>query len=260
MSAYLYAWNPRRWNWKDLQEGIAYVNNDERYDRPWRCRTRKIAVGDLFFLMRLGLEPKGIIGCGYVSSTAYERPHWDPGKNAKGIKISYTDLFFTVLSENPIIHLEELNYKFPNYNWTPQSSGMIIPDGIEYELSSIIQNDNKNRFSKQTKQFRRYREGKPRIINYKTYDRSLPARQECIGYYGYDCSVCGFNFEAIFGDLGKNYIEVHHLKQIADIGEEYRIEPIKDLRPVCANCHRMLHKQRPALSIEELSDRRKGIA
>ena len=67
MSAYLYAWNPRRWNWKDLQEGIAYVNNDERYDRPWRCRTRKIAIGDLFFLMRLGLEPKGIIGCGYVS-------------------------------------------------------------------------------------------------------------------------------------------------------------------------------------------------
>jgi 5-methylcytosine-specific restriction protein A len=42
------------------------------------------------------------------------------------------------------------------------------------------------------------------------------------------------------------------LKQLADIGEEYQIKPIEDLRPVCANCHRMLHKERPPLGIEEL--------
>ena len=51
---------------------------------------------------------------------------------------------------------------------------------------------------------------------------------------------------------GKKYIEIHHLKQLADSGKEYQIDPIKDLRPVCANCHRMLHKQRPPISIEEL--------
>ena len=260
MSAYLYAWNPRKWNWKDLQEGISCVSNDEWYDRPWRCVTRKVAVGDLFFLVRLGSEPKGIMGCGYVSSNTYERPHWDPEKRDRGRKVRYVDLFFTVLSESPIIHLEELNIKFPNYNWTPQSSGMIIPDDIESDLSLLIQNRNRMTLSKQKEHLVSYIEGKPKITNHKTYDRSIPARQECIGYYGYDCSVCGFNFETTFGDLGKNYIEVHHLKQIADTGEEYRIEPIKDLRPVCANCHRMLHKQRPALSIEELSARRKGIA
>ncbi len=56
----------------------------------------------------------------------------------------------------------------------------------------------------------------------------------------------------VYGDFGKNYIEVHHLRQIADIGEEYEIKPIEDLRPVCANCHRMLHKERPPPAIEEL--------
>lgn len=236
------------------------MNNGQRYDRPWRCRTKKIAIGDLFFLVRLGLEPKGIIGCGYVSSTVYERPHWDPEKRSKDIKAYYTDLFFTVLSENPFIHLEELNYKFPDYNWTPQSSGMMIPYDIEMELSLLTKNHNNISFSIKKEKFKVYREGKPKIVNYKTYDRSLPARQECIGYYGYDCSVCRFNFEATFGELGKNYIEVHHLKQIADIGEEYQIDPIKDLRPVCANCHRMLHKERPVLAIEELRARRKGMA
>ncbi|MDD1606329.1 MAG: HNH endonuclease, partial [Methylococcaceae bacterium] len=84
------------------------------------------------------------------------------------------------------------------------------------------------------------------------YDRSTAARQVCIEHHGYNCIVCGFNFAAIYGAFGANYIEVHHLKQLADISEEYQIDPIKDLRPVCANCHRMLHKERPPISIEEL--------
>lgn len=45
---------------------------------------------------------------------------------------------------------------------------------------------------------------------------------------------------------------MHHLKPVADIGKEYLIDPIKDLRPVCANCYRMLHKQWPPLAVEEL--------
>ena len=41
---------------------------------------------------------------------------------------------------------------------------------------------------------------------------------------------------------------------MADIGEEYEIDPEQDLRPVCANCHRMLHRKRRAISIEELKE------
>ena len=85
-----------------------------------------------------------------------------------------------------------------------------------------------------------------------TYDRSAVARQACIEYFGCDCHVCGFNFETAYGVLGKDFIEVHHLKPISEVCGEYLIDPRKDLRPVCANCHRMLHKARQTLSIEEL--------
>ena len=68
MSSYLYTWNPTKWNWSDLQDAIYRVNNNEQYDTYWSCgNTKRIAIGDMFFLMRLGVEPKGIIGCGYIS-------------------------------------------------------------------------------------------------------------------------------------------------------------------------------------------------
>ena len=45
---------------------------------------------------------------------------------------------------------------------------------------------------------------------------------------------------------------MHHLKQLSDIGDEYELDPIKDLRPVCPNCHAMIHRQKSALSIEDI--------
>ena len=71
-------------------------------------------------------------------------------------------------------------------------------------------------------------------------------------HYGYDCAVCDFNFGELFRELGEGFIHVHHLKPLAEIGDEYYLDPIKDLRPVCPNCHAMLHRKRPPLSIEEL--------
>lgn len=82
--------------------------------------------------------------------------------------------------------------------------------------------------------------------------RNPIAREICLNHYGYDCSVCGFNFLKTYGEIGKNFIQVHHLNEISQLGKEYKINPITDLRPVCANCHSMLHKKKPAYTIEEL--------
>jgi predicted HNH restriction endonuclease len=65
--------------------------------------------------------------------------------------------------------------------------------------------------------------------------------------------VCGFNFGAAYGGSAEGYIHVHHLKPLASIGEEYVIDPIKDLRPVCANCHAVIHLRQPPYSIEEVN-------
>lgn len=261
MSAYLYTWNPKKWVWKYQQDAIYRVNNGDQYDMSWRCgNTKRIEIGDLFFLMRLGVEPKGIIGCGYVSSQPYSLLQWDDQKAAQGKSALRTDLLFKALSENPIVSLAYLQEKYPDHAWTPQASGVSISDEIAQELFSLIQcNKNFSFASTSVKEVQLFAEGKPKSVTYKSYDRSPIARQACIEHYGYSCSVCGFNFEDAFGALGANYIEVHHLKQIADVGEEYIINPITDLRPVCANCHCMLHKTRPPLSIDELKTHNKSV-
>jgi 5-methylcytosine-specific restriction protein A len=64
--------------------------------------------------------------------------------------------------------------------------------------------------------------------------------------------VCDFNFEAKYGEIGSGFIHVHHLTPLANIGKEYEVDSIRDLRPVCPNCHAMLHKKYPPYSIEEL--------
>ncbi len=254
MKSYLYTWNPSKWIWSDFQDAIYRVNNQKTYDMYWSCgNTKRIATGDIFFLMRLGVEQKGIIGCGYVSSMPYLLPHWNKVKAAAGEETLRTDLLFKCLSMDPIVSLDSLQERYPQHYWTPQSSGSSISDDIALELFSLIQKDENLEFTPiSEREVRLYAEGKAKVVSYRTYDRSPAARQACIEHHGYDCCVCGFSFEEEFSDLGKNYIEVHHLKQIADIAKEYEVNPITDLRPVCANCHRMLHKSRPALSIEEL--------
>ena len=95
------------------------------------------------------------------------------------------------------------------------------------------------------------REGSKKIISVNSYERNPKARTECIKKYGVNCSVCGFNFESTYGKRGEGFIHVHHLVPVSDIGDEYEINPITDLRPVCPNCHAMLHRK-GNISIEEL--------
>jgi len=97
-------------------------------------------------------------------------------------------------------------------------------------------------------------EGAKRTITINAYERNPLARQRCIEHYGTACSVCNFDFEMEYGEVGKGFIHVHHLIKISDIGEIYEIDPIKDLRPVCPNCHSMLHSSVETLTIQELKN------
>ena len=97
-------------------------------------------------------------------------------------------------------------------------------------------------------------EGSRKQVTVNAYERSPKARQECIDEYGYKCCICAFDFEKVYGEIGKGFIHVHHVKPLSEIKEEYEVNPIEDLRPVCPNCHAMLHKKVPAYSIEEIKD------
>ncbi|HEU4791626.1 MAG TPA: HNH endonuclease, partial [Flavobacterium sp.] len=100
----------------------------------------------------------------------------------------------------------------------------------------------------------KYSEGKTKQIIVNSYERNPLARQECIEHFGLNCQICDFNFQEKFGDLGRSFIHVHHIIDIATIGKEYSVNPKTDLIPVCPNCHAMLHKKKPAFTISELKE------
>jgi len=97
-----------------------------------------------------------------------------------------------------------------------------------------------------------YYEGATRKVAVDAYERSARARAKCIEHYGYSCAVCGFNFQEKYGAIGKGFIYVHHLTPLSEIDELYKVNPLKDLRPICPNCHAMIHSRKPIFSIEEL--------
>ncbi|MBI9010944.1 MAG: HNH endonuclease [Clostridiales bacterium] len=74
-------------------------------------------------------------------------------------------------------------------------------------------------------------------------------------YHGYRCSACNFLFEDKYGERGKQYIEIHHIKPLYMNEKEIPVNPKHDLVPVCSNCHRMIHrKKEDVLSITRLKE------
>lgn len=98
-------------------------------------------------------------------------------------------------------------------------------------------------------------EGATKEISVNYYERNQAARNACIDHYVYSCYICDFNFEEIYGEVGRNFIHVHHLKPLHEITKEYQVNPINDLRPVCPNSHAMLHRRKECLDISELKEK-----
>lgn len=101
-----------------------------------------------------------------------------------------------------------------------------------------------------------------KISYYSTrYERKIKNRNAAIEIHGTTCEICGFDFEEVYGAVGKGFIEVHHIHPLSEQKQEVEINPETDLICVCANCHRMIHRrQHDTLSPEALKkivDRRK---
>jgi hypothetical protein len=95
-------------------------------------------------------------------------------------------------------------------------------------------------------------EGARYQITVNAYERNPENRRQCIERHGTVCCICKFDFGAAYGEMFSGMIHVHHLRPLAEVGEEHSVDPEADLRPVCPNCHAVLHRRVPAYSIEEV--------
>ena len=148
MKTWLFTWNPSRYAWDDKHDGYLEMKNQISQAgvtyNSWSCGNNKsIKKGDRIFLIRLGVEPRGIMASGYAATDVFEGPHWDAQKEALGIKCRRLFIEFDKiqdpLSEN-IISMDKLLEINPKYKWSSQMSGIEIPDHIADEVEKIWKN------------------------------------------------------------------------------------------------------------------------
>ena len=98
-----------------------------------------------------------------------------------------------------------------------------------------------------------YTEGAKKTLYTTTYERNPKVRLAFLRGKHPKCEVCGFDFEAAYGELGKGYIEVHHKKPVS---EGVRLTDLESsLVMLCANCHRIIHRGKDhMITVDELKE------
>ena len=95
-------------------------------------------------------------------------------------------------------------------------------------------------------------EGASSTVMVNRYERDPRNRTAAIAIHGYRCLACGFDFQIAYGELGEEFIIVHHVVPVSQIGADYVINPATDLVTLCANCHSMIHRKDPPLTLDQL--------
>lgn len=145
------------------------------------------------------------------------------------------------------------NNKSENFIWSKIEPYLDVNHKIKTIIfNDLIAEDNAGSDLENTKT-----EGGIKVRIMKSIERSPRLRQEAIEIHGFKCQVCSFDFEITYGEWGKEFAEVHHIKPLAELkGEKYKTNPKTDLAVLCANCHRMIHRKHGiTLSINELKEK-----
>ena len=93
-----------------------------------------------------------------------------------------------------------------------------------------------------------FEDGAKKLVTVNIYERDPNARRKCIAHWVWRAWSATLTSVELTARLAKEFIHVHHLRAEAEIGEAYELDSVADLRPVCPNCHAMLHRAAPALT------------
>lgn len=253
MTTYLLTWNPERWPWDDFGEGLRRVRAGESYEMPWSTgNTRNIPVGSRVFLLKQGVEPRGLIASGWTTGLPDEHPHWDPERASKGDLALFVPFAFDWLIDPT--HEDLLDPRnFPpgpllQAHWTPVASGTSIGDDAATALEELwaghtgvdqVESERDPEIQAVEGEVR-WRLAKHRLRERALRNAKVAAAMEK-GPLACEVPGCGFVFESRYGDVGEGYAQVHHLRPLSALAtpEPTRLE---DLAVVCANCHAMIHR------------------
>lgn len=138
-TTYLLAWNPKNFAWDRLDTEIGEVAEKGGASSWWSTGSvRDIPVGSRVFVIRLGVDPRGIVGSGYTTGEVADEEHWQPERRAAGDRMNRVPIRFDVLVRLPLIRRTELEGKqFAGYKWDTQMSGVRIRPEVAQELERL---------------------------------------------------------------------------------------------------------------------------
>jgi 5-methylcytosine-specific restriction protein A len=165
---------------------------------------------------------------------------------------------FDYLNTKPVVPRASLLHGAPSLQstaWATQASGVRLPPNVATELERVWETQTGLAGAllptAEVVDEERLPEGAVRRVTVNAYERNPVARSQCLLHHGYACAVCGILMREMYGPIAENFIEVHHLRPLAEVGREYEVDPVKDLRPICPNCHAIVHRMTPAMRIDE---------
>lgn len=247
MATYLLSWNPTKSPDDFTDRQLARLRQSGRWSYRWRTvRTRVFPVGSRVFVVRTGVEPKGIMASGWTT----REPYAASGSWFVGVE-------FDSATREPAVSVEQLvrNPRLRRFRWLIEGSGVEIPSNIAAELEAVWRKAGGSNLPTHVQEVdtaHHYPEGAVRRILVNAYERDPRARASCINHYGVACVVCGFSFERQYGPEFAGWIHVHHLRELSAVGRRHRVNPVRDMRPLCPNCHAVAHSSRPAVPIERI--------
>jgi hypothetical protein len=134
-AAYLFGWNPLKFAWADMDDDIKTLAATGKYEDNWSVISHKtIQPGDRAYIVRVGVEPKGIFASGVVASLPY--PAFRNGRHYYRITIALDVLLNP--DKEQILTLDILKTgNLVGQNWTPQASGISIRPELMDELEGV---------------------------------------------------------------------------------------------------------------------------
>ena len=201
---------------------------------------KNASVGDTALLYA---GAQGIFGRATILSAASPADDWGwPGRYGGDVgEVQVFEMF---------VPLDCIRSEMPDFGWPryPRSY-TTLDESTATQLETVIADYQRDNLEFEADSLEPAIEGARRLVYINSYERSRKAREACKRIHGTSCAACGFDFGGAYGSGFRGYIHIHHLRPLADIGEEYEVDPRADLIPVCPNCHAVIHSENPPLSI-----------
>ncbi|UZX02279.1 HNH endonuclease [Arthrobacter sp. CDRTa11] len=234
MTAIILGWNPDRWNDWTYPAVLEEVAAAGLYVHSWNPgRRRNIPAGTDIWLVLQGKRGPGLIGHGAVAPA--------PGAGTPTMQVQVA--FDALLPMGDHITFDVLMQATPTVPWSRANrSGLTVRPSEEANIRALWGALGPAPGPDPTHPVPgTYPGGAVSWEQVNRYERDPEARRACIAHRGTNCAACGFSFEVTYGEIGRDFIQVHHVVPVSELGNGYQLDPITDLVPLCANCHAMAH-------------------